>query len=487
MSESNELINAIRLVCDEKNISIDSVINTIEAALAAAYRKDFGEKNQNIVVEFDLETGKSKIYDVKTVVEDVDLEELEEKLEDQRVRREAGEEIAEEDEIKRFNLKSDLMLTEAKKIKKDAKLEDEIRTRLSIPDDYGRMAAQTAKQVIIQRLREAERENIFTEYKDREGEVVNASVQRMEGPNVLFDIGQATAVMPPEHQVRRERYESGRRTKVLIVAVEMTPRGPRIVVSRAAEQFVVKLFEHEVPEIGSELVTIKAVAREPGERTKVAVSTEEENIDPVGSCVGQRGTRVQTIIQELNGEKIDIVEWDDDKAALIENAIAPAKIISVEINEKEGQAILKVKEDQLSLAIGRGGQNVRLASKLVGMRIDIAKEDGTIESSDESSDSEESKDIDKEDDVKAEKDSKDKKDDKKEKKVKEKKDKNDVEKKKDEPVEKKEKKEKKEKDTKKKEPEEKKVDKKEDVKENPPTRKASEGSDEKGKTKKTKK
>lgn len=383
MAEQNDLIGAIRLVCDEKNISIDSVINTIEAALAAAYRKDFGEKNQNIVVEFEAESGKSKVYDVKTVVEDVDLEELEEKLEAQKERREAGEEIPEEEEIKRFNPKSEIMLAEAKQIKKSVKLGDEIRTRLTIPDSYGRMAAQTAKQVIIQRLREAERENIFNEYKDREGEIVNAVVQRVEGHTVLLDIGQATAVMPPEEQVRRERYESGRRIKVLISSVEMTSRGPQIIVSRSSEDFVIRLFEHEVPEVSSELVTIKVVSREAGDRSKVAVFSNEENIDPVGSCVGQRGTRVQTIIQELGGEKIDIIEWDENPAVFIENAISPAKVINVEINKKDASAIVKVKEDQLSLAIGRNGQNVRLASKLVGMRIDIAKEDGTVESGDE--------------------------------------------------------------------------------------------------------
>jgi len=381
--DSSEIINAIRMVCDEKNISIDSVINTIEAALAAAYRKDFGDKTQNIVVEFDSDTGGSKVYDVKTVVEDVDLEELEQKLEEQKARREAGEEIAEEDEVKRFNAKSEIMLTEAKKIKKTVELGNQIKTRLSIPADYGRMAAQTAKQVIIQRLREAEREKIFNEYKDREGEVINAVVQRYEGHTVLFDIGRATAVMPPEHQVRRERYESGRRTKVLLVSVGMSPKGPQIVVSRSSEQLVAKLFEHEVPEVNSGLVQIKGIAREAGERTKIAVSATEDNIDPVGSCVGQRGTRVQTVIQELNGEKIDIVEWSDTKDVLIENAIAPAKLLNVTIDEENKQAVIRVKEDQLSLAIGRGGQNVRLASKLVGLRIDIAKEDGTIQDDEE--------------------------------------------------------------------------------------------------------
>lgn len=385
MQDPNELITAIRQVCDEKNISFDSVIETIEAALAAAYRKDFGEKNQNVIVEFDPETGGSKVYDVKTVVEDFDLEELEKKLEEQKIKREAGEEISEEEEIKRFNPKNDIMLSEAVKIKKDAKLGDEMRTRLTVPADYGRMAAQTAKQVIIQRLREAERENIFNSYKDKQGEIINATVQRIEGHAVLFDIGQATAIMPPEHQVRRERYESGRRMKVYIASVDMSSRGPQIVVSRASEQFVAKLFEHEVPEIASGLVTIKGIAREPGERSKVAVHSSEANIDPVGSCVGQRGTRVQTVIQELNGEKIDIIEWDDNVSAFIENAIAPAKVLNVEVNAETSQAVIRVKEDQLSLAIGKGGQNVRLASKLAGMRLDIAKEDGVVADTPEAS------------------------------------------------------------------------------------------------------
>lgn len=384
MPDSSEIISAIRQVCDEKNISMDSVITTIEAALAAAYRKDFGDKTQNIVVEFDAETGNSKVYDVKTVVPDVDLEELEKKLEEQKVRREAGEEIPLEDEVKRFNPKSEIMLAEARKIKKTVGVSDQIKTRLTVPAEYGRMAAQTAKQVIIQRLREAERENIYSEYKGKEGEVINAVVQRHEGYNVLFDVGQATAVMPPDHQVRRERYESGRRMKVLLVSVMMTTKGPQIIVSRSSEQLVAKLFAHEVPEVNSGLVVIKAIARESGERTKVAVATEEENIDPVGSCVGQRGTRVQTVIQELNGEKIDIVEWSDSIDAFIENAIAPAKVLSVAIDEASKRAVIKVKEDQLSLAIGRGGQNVRLASKLVGLRIDIAKEDGTIHENEQS-------------------------------------------------------------------------------------------------------
>lgn len=380
MQDTSELISAIRQVCDEKNISYDSVIATIEAALAAAYRKDFGEKNQNIVVEFDAETGASKVYDVKNVVPDVDLEEQEKQWEAIKTRREAGEEIPESEDVKRFNPKTEIMMSEAQKIKKDIAMGDEVKTRLTVPATYGRMAAQTAKQVIIQRIREAERENIFNEFKGREGEIINAVVQRVEGPMVLFDVGATTAVMPPEHQVRRERYESGRRMKVLLAAVTMSVRGAQVVISRASEQFVAKLFEHEVPEIASGLVVIKGIAREPGERSKVAVASTEDNIDPVGSCVGQRGTRVQTVIGELGGEKIDIIDWSEDIGSLIENSISPAKVINVTVNAEAKQAVVKVREDQLSLAIGKGGQNVRLASRLTGYRLDIAKEDGTIQS-----------------------------------------------------------------------------------------------------------
>lgn len=379
MPDGNEIINAIRLVCDEKNISIDSVIATIEAALAAAYRKDFGEKNQNVIVNFDPENGSSKIYDVKTVVPDVDLEALELQLEAQKVRRDAGEEIPPEEEIKRFNPRTEIMLSEAKKVKKTLAVGGEIKTRLSVPADYGRMAAQTAKQVIIQRLREAERETVYNEFKNRQGEVVTAIVQRMEGRNVLLDIGQATAIMPWEHQVRREHYDSGRRFKVVIAAVEMTSKGPHIVVSRSSELLVSQLFSHEVPEIASGIVVIKVIAREAGERTKLAVASTEDNIDPVGSCVGQRGTRVQTVIQELNGEKIDIVQWEENIEEFIVNAIAPAKVMKVELDVPAGRAVVRVREDQLSLAIGRGGQNVRLASRLVGLKLDIATEDGTVQ------------------------------------------------------------------------------------------------------------
>lgn len=358
---------------------MEAVIATVEAALAAAYRKDFAENNQNIKATFDVKTGGSRIFDVKTVVEDIDLEEQEKLWEEQRAKREAGEEIPEEEIIKRFNPKTEIMISEAKSKKKGLKVGDEIVTELEVPADYGRMAAQTAKQVIIQRLREAERQNVFENFKDRIGQIVNATVQRVNGKNVIFDIGQAQAVMPPEEQIRSEHYSSGARFKVYIVGVELKAKGPEIIVSRAHKGLVGELFAMEVPEISAGTVVIKEVAREPGSRTKIAVHTDDDNIDPVGSCVGQRGTRVQTVISELGGEKIDIIEWNDDKEYFIERALSPAKVVSVAVDEENKKATVKVSDDQLSLAIGKAGQNVRLASKLTGYKIDIASVDGKVQ------------------------------------------------------------------------------------------------------------
>ena len=364
------LQEAIQQICEEKNISVDSVLETIEAALAAAFRKDFGEKNQNIKVNFDIVSQAMDVYDIKTVVEDMDLDELEKQREEYEAKREAGEEI-DESEVKRFNPKTEIMLSEAREIKPKAKIGDEIKTKLEVPAEFGRMAAQTAKQVIIQRLREAERENIFSEFKEKEGTIVMAVVQRREGWMVYLDIGHTMAAMNQDGQVMSEKYNSGQRLRVYIVSVEMTPKGPEILVSRTHTDLVKELFKSEVPEINSGIVEIKAIAREAGMRSKLAVSSNQEHIDPVGSCVGQRGTRVQTIITELGGEKIDIIEWHKDHEKFIINALSPAKVESLKLNEKEKTALVKVKDDQLSLAIGKNGQNVRLAAKLTGWRIDI--------------------------------------------------------------------------------------------------------------------
>ncbi len=398
MPKENEIMQAAKQVCEEKNIPFQSVIETIEAALAVAFRKDFGEKNQNIKVEFDINTTQSRVFDVKTVVTD-EKAALTEKLKEEKIAQEAEatqqpagagpkkeaahlpevvDETAdeEEDKFERFNPKTEITLSEAKKIKKGAQLGEIIKTELFPSAAYGRMAAQTAKQVIIQRLREAERETIYKEFKSKEGEVINGTIQRVEGKMVLVDLGTATALLPPPEQVPRERYTSGQRFKMYVVAVNTTSKGPEIILSRAHADMVRKLFALEVPEVGNGSVEIKAVAREAGSRTKIAVSTTQKNIDPVGSCVGQRGSRVQTIISEIGGEKIDIVEWEDDAMKFITNALSPAKVQKVTLREADQTAVVEVKEDQLSLAIGKAGQNVRLSAKLSGWKIDIVSEGG---------------------------------------------------------------------------------------------------------------
>ncbi|MFA6551512.1 MAG: transcription termination factor NusA [Patescibacteria group bacterium] len=380
---NNEIATAARAICEEKGISLEAVVEAISAALAAAYRKDFGQKNQNIKVDFDLETSTSKVYDEKTVVEDLPPEE---ESEQQIVNSELPssaeaadtadkqemEELGEDGEEKRrFNPRTELQLKDALLIKADAKIGDIIRTDLEAPAEYGRMAAQTAKQVIIQRLREVERTNLMDEFKDKEREVITGVIQRREGRVVLVDLGRTAGILTPEGQVPGERYETGQRVKVYVEEVRSGAKGPEIVLSRTSDEIVRKIFMLEIPEISNGLVEIKSIAREAGSRTKIAVAAADNNVDPIGSCVGQRGARIQTIIQELGGEKVDIIEYNEDAAKFVIAALAPAKIINVEINEKEHMAVAFVAADQQSLAIGRGGQNVRLAAKLTGWRIDI--------------------------------------------------------------------------------------------------------------------
>lgn len=400
------LKQAIEEICQEKNIPYQSVIETIEAALAVAYRKDFGQPNENVVATFNVDDGTSKVFDVKTVVADELYAEyqaeqqrreaaeaegkLEEYLAEKRAEEEArlaalteattnGTPIEEKEE--RFDPKKHLALSEAKKLDASYELGSEIRTELFPPAAYGRMAAQTAKQVVIQRIREAERDVVYKDYKGREGELLTAMVQRVEGRMVLIDLGTTTAIMPPPEQVQRERYRPGDRIKVFLVSVNMTPRGPEIVVSRSHPEIVRKLFTFEVPELQNDSVIIKSIAREAGLRTKLAVWSEAKNIDPVGSLVGQRGTRVQTVISELGGEKIDIIEWSDDPVKYITNALSPAKVISIKLDETAHACVAEVKDDQLSLAIGKAGQNVRLAAKLTGWKIDLVGDSGAVPTS----------------------------------------------------------------------------------------------------------
>lgn len=394
----SELSTAIKQVCEEKNLDYNTVVSTIELALAAAYRKDYGEKNQNIRVKFDPQTSQSEIFDIKTVVADLPEEEEEEMLKklysvsEKRSSREDNFLPEEYDdngkETIKFNPKTDIQLKEALILKHNAQVGDEIVTELPIPDSYGRMAAQTAKQVIIQKLREMERDMIFGEFKDKEKEVVSGIVQRHEGRLVFIDLGKAIGILPAEEQIYGESYNVGDRLKIYVKEVREGHKSPEIILSRRSEEILKKIFYLEIPEIANGLVELKGVAREAGSRSKVAIWTEAENVDPVGSCVGQRGARIQTIISELGGEKVDIIEYSENPAKFIVNALAPAKINSISLDEKEHKAVVKVGSDKLSLAIGKSGQNVRLAAHLTGWKIDIIEDKGFEEVVADSEDSE---------------------------------------------------------------------------------------------------
>jgi len=383
--------SAIAQICEEKGISKERVIETIEAALAAAYKKDYGKKGQNIRAEFNEKSGDTKFFLVKEVVDETTREFVEEKEEgaEESVKEAVvpgAVAIESEERLPRYNPERDFTVEEALKLKDDAQVGDIIELELETKQDYGRVAAQTAKQVIIQRIREAERDSMYDEYKDKEGEVISGVVQRIEGRNVFIDLGKSIGVLFPSEQVERESYRIGQRLKVYIAKVEAGSKGPGITLSRIHPQMVQKLFELEVPEIFAGTVEIKAIAREAGERTKIAVASTEEGIDPIGSCVGQKGTRVQAVIDELGGEKIDIILWNDDVAKFIASALSPAKVLRVNIREAKKEAEVLVPEDQLSLAIGKKGQNVRLAAKLTGWKIDIigAKSEGADTKAEES-------------------------------------------------------------------------------------------------------
>jgi len=366
---------AISQIAEEKEISVEKVIETIGTALAAAYKKDYGKKGQLIKAKLDPVTGDVKFWQVKLVVDESML------LKEEELEKESREEAEEGDKKVRFNPEKHIMLEEAKKLKPNIKMGDEMETVLETRKDYGRIAAQTAKQVILQKIREAERESILSEYKSKEGEIISGIVQRVEGKNVFLDIGKTLGLLPREEQVPGEFYRPGQRLKVYILRVEDTPKGPVVFLSRAYPKLISKLFELEVPEISAGQVEIKSIARETGSRSKIAVFSQVPGIDPIGSAVGQRGSRVAAVISELGGEKIDIVEYSEDPARFITNALAPAKVLEVKILPKN-MAIAIVPEEQISLAIGKDGQNVRLAAKLTGWKIDV-KGPGTSEVAEE--------------------------------------------------------------------------------------------------------
>jgi N utilization substance protein A len=339
--QQNQFISAIEQICEEKGISKDVVMETIELALIAAYKKDFGDKDQEVRVEVDPTTGDPRIFVTKEIVDTVDNPHL------------------------------DISVGDAQVVRSSAKAGETIEIE-DINKEFGRVAAQTAKQVIIQRIREAEREVVYNEYQDKEDTIMNGSVQRVEHGNVFVDLGRTSGIMFASEQIHGERYYPGQRLKVYVVRVENTLKGPQIVVSRSHPNLIRRLFEMEVPEIAAGNVEIVNIAREAGARTKIAVKSNVDGVDPVGTFVGGRGTRVQAVMANIGEEKIDIIPFDEDIRRYITNALSPAKnIISVDIDEAEKRAAVKVPEDQLSLAIGRSGQNVRLAAKLTDWNIDI--------------------------------------------------------------------------------------------------------------------
>src|SRR3990167_2256442 len=334
----------IRSIAEEKNLSEDAVKEVIEQALAAAYRRDFGERDQEVRVSLNLNTGDMEVVTIKTVVDVVE------------------------------NNAVEMTLDEAKKINLKAKVGEEIE----IPgqaDKFGRVAAQTAKQVIMQRLREAEREIIMDVYQDKIGTVVNAIVGRVEGRMVRVELDKAQAIMPASEQIQGDRYHPGQRLKVYIKDIERSGRGPQLLVSRGCPEFIEWLFRGEVPEMESGAVSIKAISREAGVRTKLAVTSSVPGVDAVGTFVGGRGSRVNAVMSEIgDGEKIEIIVWDDETEQFIKNALSPTETISVIVDQANKKAIVRVAEDQLSIAIGKGGQNVRFASKLSGYEIDIVSD-----------------------------------------------------------------------------------------------------------------
>ena len=336
----SDFLIAITQLSAEKNLPREVILEAVEAALVSAYKKDEYVANQNISVTISPSSGEVKVFAQKAVVEVPD------------------------------NPQREIALAEVRKLNQNVQIGEIVEVEVT-PRNAGRIAAQTAKQVVLQRLREAEHDAIFEQYSGKEGEVVSGVVQRMEPRQILVDLGRAVAVLPSVEQVRNERYRPGQRLKVYLMEVVRTSKGPQVLVSRSHPHLLRRLFELEVPEIYNGVVELKAIAREAGYRSKVAVSTSQPGIDPVGCCVGLRGIRIQNIVSELNGEKIDVVLWDANPIAFIPHALSPAQVLSVQIDEAENTAEVVVPDRQLSLAIGREGQNARLAAKLTGWRIDI--------------------------------------------------------------------------------------------------------------------
>ena len=386
-----KVINAVvAQLEEERGIPKDKTWEAIAMAMATAYKKEYGKKGQIVRASFDQNSGATEFWQVKIVVDrnqvimDGDEDATHEDIKDANV-----------DDIKiRFNPEQHMLIEDARRIKKDAVVGDELVFPLETKADFGRIAAQTAKQIIIQKIREAEKVSVMGEYGQKEGEIVAGTVERVERGMVHIDMGRAVGLIPYEEQIPSERWKTGDRIRAYLYAVEETPRGIVLKLSRSHPKFLAKLFETETPEIANGIVEIKAIAREAGSRSKIAVISHDNHIDPIGSMVGQRGVRVSTVTSELSGEKIDIVEWNEDPALFIEESLSPAEVISLELDEKEHRAIVTVTEEEQSLAIGKGGQNVRLAAKLTGWKIDI-KSSGSKNVAEADADADEVKEIEK--------------------------------------------------------------------------------------------
>ncbi len=341
--DNQELEIALEALEKEKGIKKEYLMEQIETALITAYKSNYKD-SENVKIMIDRQTGETHIFSVKEIVKELENPVLQ------------------------------ITKEEAAKINKKLKVGDTIDIEIN-PRNFGRIAAQTAKQVIIQKLREAEREVVYSEFNDRKGEIVSGLVQKADGGAVVLDLGKLEGIMPPKEQIPTEKYKVNDKVKAYVLEVVKGSKGaPQVIVSRSAGDFVKKLFEFEIPEIYEGLIEVKSVSRDPGNRSKVAVHAQNENIDPVGSCVGQKGVRIQNIINELNGEKIDVIEWNEDPSIFISSALLPAKVMAVDINEEEKTARVIVPDDQLSLAIGKSGQNARLAARLTNWKIDIKSE-----------------------------------------------------------------------------------------------------------------
>lgn len=360
-----KVINSVLGELEEvRGIPRAKIIEAIEAALATAYKKEYGKRGQIIKATFDIKSGQVEFFQVKNVVDDT-LVFFDEEAE-----------LEEGDERVFYNPEQHMLVDDAKKMKRDAKVGDEIVFPIESKGDYGRIAAQTAKQVIMQKIREAEKVSVLGEFGAREGEIVSGTVQRIERGNIFVDMGRATGLLPYEEQIPGERFSQGERVRAYLYRVEESPRGVFLRLSRSHPKFLEKLFEAEAPELANGTVVIKAIAREAGYRSKIAAQATDSHIDPVGALVGQRGVRVSTVMSELRGEKIDVIEWNEDNKKFIEEALSPAKIMDMQINDEEKTATVHVSESEQSLAIGKGGQNVRLAAKLTGWKIDIQSAKG---------------------------------------------------------------------------------------------------------------